>query len=210
MTEIFGSEGVRDIAKQTVEQGYGFCLSQIETEQGLEPKSLNSEPLKPGDSGLLFKSIFIHDIKEEELNLFPSLLIMSDNINRVQPIEPEAYVHDPDDAPLAPSDKDRYLRVHGLLMHAFIIGQSEPDLSRARDRVELALWRTFYGIKVNPENCAIDRSSWQASYQDYGSIQGQGIITGLSIRFNMRVFEYIATPIRAMADTIETVVTAAS
>ncbi len=201
--QINDADDLRSEVARVIKEGFYRQLVEIEQSKGLESGSLNSTRTRPGDTGLLPRTVFTHDLDEMEVNLYPAVLIMSETVSRVEQRAPQYATHIPGDPWEIGPEGDVFERTYQLVIHSWIMGQSESALSRDRDWFERALWRTLYAGKFSIENARIRTETYQSSWQDL-DVQSEGLITGVSARFAVSVQELISTPSTQVATNIGT------
>lgn len=197
----YGADDVRNALARTIQVEFPKALTRLETMKGLDEGSLSSVQERPGDTGLIPRTIYVNDVAQAEISRYPAVMIITDGLPRVTPYVPVAYVHDPGE-PASPEDGDQYLRTYATTIHAWVMGQDETQLALAKDRFELALWWTLAGAQLSASNIAMDKTSYVVGYQELLAGAPGAMLTGLSARFQIRALETIATPTRGRADTM--------
>ncbi len=199
---IPGSEGVRRALVETLQSKLASELQALEEELTLKSGTLSSSPHRPEDTGLFPKFIAPHEMPELDLNHMPSVLCLSDGISRSALIDRRTAQHVPNS--VVPPDGEIYRRVYALRLFVYVMAQGFDKTSLARDRLEVAIWRTLWNNRVAMEDATIDVDSYSVLYSDVEKVGAGSMISGFQAKVSVIRFETLATPIEGQADTIET------
>lgn len=196
MTLLAGSDAVRRAVVALLSNNLRAELEQIETGLGMAAGSLSSIPSRPGDTGLMPRFLHPYEWPELDINQFPAILVLADGIASSTLSERQAVIGEP--------DAEFFRRVHPLRLFCYVLDQDFEKTSRARDRFELAIWRTLWRNRMLSDNAAIDKQSYASLYSDVEPVTGaKAMVSGFQARVSVICYESLDTPVEGSADTIE-------